>query len=261
VARDEGDEMSTVGGKTAIITGGGGGIGRGVALQFGKAGGNVVIAEADSESGRRVSAELDAMAIPVLSLHCDISSEGDVKALMEASAERFGHIDILVNIAHWSAPKAQPQDVCTDDWLRVNAVGPTGTFLCCREVFPYMRAVGKGKIINFGSEMSENVPSNRAAYSAAKGAIRSLTKVLARAWGQYNINVNTVWPSAVTPLWERWEADYPEEAKRIVEEEMALKRKGDPELDVGRVVLFLASDDADWITGQTVVANGGRTMW
>jgi NAD(P)-dependent dehydrogenase (short-subunit alcohol dehydrogenase family) len=122
-----------------------------------------------------------------------------------------------------------------------------------------MRGRG-GKIINFGSELSQHPQEGRTCYAASKGAIQGFTRSLAWEWGRHKINVNCVWPSAETPAWRRAELNDPEEMRRVVELEMAIKRKGDPDMDVGRAVVFLASEESDWVTGQTLGANGGRTF-
>jgi NAD(P)-dependent dehydrogenase (short-subunit alcohol dehydrogenase family) len=102
-----------------------------------------------------------------------------------------------------------------------------------------------GKIINFGSELSLHPQDGRRCYAASKGAIQAFTRSLAWEWGRHNINVNCVWPSAVTLSWQRWEAIDPEGVQRVLETEMAIKRRGDPEMDVGRAVMFLASGASD----------------
>jgi NAD(P)-dependent dehydrogenase (short-subunit alcohol dehydrogenase family) len=124
-----------------------------------------------------------------------------------------------------------------------------------------MKAAGGGRIVNFGSELSENPRPERVVYAASKGAVRSLTKALAREWGVYNICVNTIWPSAVTPSWQNWRRYNPEQVAHHLEEELALKRPGDSLTDVAPVVAFLCGPDSAWVTGQTVPANGGWTMW
>jgi NAD(P)-dependent dehydrogenase (short-subunit alcohol dehydrogenase family) len=134
-------------------------------------------------------------------------------------------------------------------------------FILARAVFPHMRAAGGGRIVNFGSELSENPRPERVVYAASKGAVRALTKALAREWGAYNIHVNTIWPSAVTPSWQNWQRYNPEQVNRHLTDELALQRPGDPYDDVAPVVAFLCGPDSEWVTGQTIGANGGWTMW
>jgi NAD(P)-dependent dehydrogenase (short-subunit alcohol dehydrogenase family) len=111
------------------------------------------------------------------------------------------------------------------------------------------------------ADVADDRGCERVVYAASKGAVRSLTKALAREWGVYNICVNTIWPSAVTPSWQNWRRYKPEQVANHLEEELALKRPGDPLTDVAPVVAFLCGPDSAWVTGQTVAANGGWTMW
>jgi NAD(P)-dependent dehydrogenase (short-subunit alcohol dehydrogenase family) len=120
---------------------------------------------------------------------------------------------------------------------------------------------GGGRIVNFGSGLSENPRPGRVVYAASKGAVRALTKALAREWGPYNIHVNTIWPSAVTPSWQNWQRHDPGQVRRHLTEELALQRPGDPDDDIAPVVAFLCGPGSDWVTGQTIAANGGWTMW
>ena len=246
-------------GKVAIVTGSGGGIGRGVVHQFVKHGAHAVIVDIDDTKARSVEAELRSLGGDPLCLVRDISDEATCAAIVEHTVDRFGTVDILVNDAYYGPPPQPLEGLPVAEWLRCFAVGPQATFMLSRAVFPYMRARG-GKIINFGSELSQHPQEGRSCYAASKGAIQGFTRALAWEWGRYKINVNCVWPSAETPSWKRAEAHDPDEMRRVVELEMAIKRKGDPEMDVGRAVLFLASEDSDWVTGQTLGANGGRTF-
>jgi NAD(P)-dependent dehydrogenase (short-subunit alcohol dehydrogenase family) len=129
-------------------------------------------------------------------------------------------MNILVNVANYPVPPAKAEEIDLVHWHQSFAAGPLAMFMLARAVLPHMKAAGGGRIVNFGSELSENPRTDRAVYAAAKGAVRSLTKALAREWGTYNICVNTVWPSAVTPSWQK-----------------------------------------AWVTGQTIAANRGWTMW
>jgi NAD(P)-dependent dehydrogenase (short-subunit alcohol dehydrogenase family) len=251
--------VSDLHGKVAIVTGSGGGIGRGIIRQFVKNGAKVTLVDIDETKARSTEKELLELGAEVLCLVCDITDEAVCASIVADTVERFGQVDILVNDAYYGPPAQPLEGLGLEEWERCFRTGPTATYLLSRAVFPYLRGRG-GKIINFGSELSLHPQEGRTCYAASKGAIQAFTRSLAWEWGRYNINVNCVWPSAVTPSWLRWEAIDPEGVERVLEAEMALKRRGDPEMDVGRAVVFLASEDSDWVTGQTLGANGGRTF-
>jgi NAD(P)-dependent dehydrogenase (short-subunit alcohol dehydrogenase family) len=181
--------------------------------------------------------------------------------MVQAALEAFGATDILVNVANYPVLPAKAEEIDLVHWHRSFAAGPLAMFMMARAVFPHMKAAGGGRIVNFGSELSENPRPERAVYAASKGAVRSLTKALAREWGVHNIRVNTIWPSAVTPSWQNWQRHNPEQVSHHLEEELALKRPGNALTDVAPVVAFLCGPDSEWVTGQTIAANGGWTMW
>jgi NAD(P)-dependent dehydrogenase (short-subunit alcohol dehydrogenase family) len=246
-------------GKVAIVTGAGGGIGRGIIRQFVKHGTRVTLVDIDDTKARSTEKELLDLGGDVLCLVCDITDEEVTSRIVDETLQRFGSVDILVNDAYYGPPPQPLGELSLAEWETCFRTGPTATFLLARAVFPHMRDRG-GKIINFGSELSLHPQEGRTCYAASKGAIQAFTRSLAWEWGRYRINVNCVWPSAVTPSWLRWEAVDPAGVERVLETEMAIKRRGDPEMDVGRAVMFLASEASDWVTGQTLGANGGRTF-
>lgn len=255
--------MTPLAGKVAIVTGAGRGLGRAVAVRLASDGASlllvdidpVTVADAASEVGRH-GGEAKAQAVTA-----DVAGEATCNRVVQAALAAFGAADILVNAANYPVPPGRAEEIDLAHWHRSFAAGPLAMFMLARAVFPHMKAAGGGRIVNFGSELSENPRPERAIYAASKGAVRSLTKALAREWGVYNIRVNTIWPSAVTPSWQNWQRHHPEQVRRHLDEELALKRPGNALTDVAPVVAFLCGPDSDWITGQTIAANGGWTMW
>jgi NAD(P)-dependent dehydrogenase (short-subunit alcohol dehydrogenase family) len=244
--------------RVGIVTGAGSGIGRGIALQCARAGAHIVVADINESSAKSVCKEIAGEGGTAVAVTCDVSNEESASSLVSRTADEYGRIDILVNNAFWHAGYCAAEDVSVADFDHCMRVGAYGTLYLSQRVFPYMKDSG-GRIINIGSEMSDQPLFGRIAYASMKGAVRSMTKACARDWGSYGITVNMVWPNAVTPGWESFAAAHPEEEAKVLAD-MALHRPGSPIDDVAPVVVFLASESARWITGQTLVANGGRTM-
>jgi NAD(P)-dependent dehydrogenase (short-subunit alcohol dehydrogenase family) len=172
-------------------------------------------------------------------VECDVTSEAALASAIVVANER-GPVWAVVNCATYVPPHVAFEDLPLTEWQRCFDVSVTG-------------------IVNFGSGESERPMAGQGAYAPAKGAIRSLTRILATEWGKYGITVNTVVPVALTPAYERWKAENPEEELRRLQQ-TPLRRLGDPERDVAPLVSFLVSEEASWITGATLAANGGRVM-
>lgn len=259
--------MTALAGQVAIVTSAGRGLGRAVAVRLAADGATlllvdidpVTVADAAREVGR-VSGTAQAKA-HAQAVTADVADEDACRRVVDAALDTFGKTDILVNVANYPVPPGRAEEIDLVHWHRSFAAGPLAMFMLARAVFPHMKAAGGGRIVNFGSELSENPRPERAIYAASKGAVRSLTKALAREWGVHNIRVNTIWPSAVTPSWQNWQRHNPEQVRRHLDEELALKRPGDALTDVAPVVAFLCGSDSNWVTGQTIAANGGWTMW
>ena len=147
-----------------------------------------------------------------------------------------------------------------EEWWNITfQTGIKATWYCCKAVFPYMKERG-GKIINFASLMGIMGWKGSVDYNANKEAIRGFTRTAAREWGKYRINVNVICPSALTPAMKAWAERFPEMLQKSLEE-IPLRRVGDPEKDIGRVAVFLASEDSDFITGHTFMVDGGAHMF
>jgi NAD(P)-dependent dehydrogenase (short-subunit alcohol dehydrogenase family) len=248
-------------GKVAIVTGAGRGLGRAAARRLAADGAALVLADIDPATVQDAEDEIGRLGGAAQAVHADVADEGECQRVVDTALESFGGAGILVNVANYPVPPAQAEEIDLEHWHRSFAAGPLAMFMLARAVFPHMRAAGGGRIVNFGSELSENPRPERVVYAASKGAVRALTKALAREWGRYNIHVNTIWPSAVTPSWQNWQRYNPEQVRHHLTEELALQRPGDPYADVAPVVAFLCGPDSDWVTGQTIAANGGWTMW
>ena len=258
--------MGQLDGKIGIITGGGGYIGRGIARAFVKEGAKVVIAERYPEVATAAAAEVAELGGEALAVTCDVSDEAQVKALVDQTIERFGCVDILVNNAQsWTggakSHRGAPIESLPEEWWDESFdTGVTATWFCCKAVFPHMKGRG-GKIINFGSIMGIVGWQGAADYNANKEAIRALTRTAAVEWGKHKVNVNTICPSALTPEKVLAGPDVdPEEWIEQYVAQLPMRRVGDPEKDIGRVAVFLASEDADYITGQTFMVDGGAHM-
>lgn len=244
-------------GKTAIVTGGGSGIGKGVASALLKAGANVVITGRTASRLESAVDELSALG-PVRGVPGDGGREEDVLRTLDTTLDAFGRLDILVNNAHSSRPGVALADTSLDDLHLSMDSGFLATFLFMKHGFPYLKE-SRGRVINFGSGAALNGQMGQAAYAAAKEAVRGLSRVAAREWGPLGLTVNVVLPFAETPGMLKWKEDMPE-AFAASMEHVPLRRLADPQADVGRLVVFLASDAARMITGQTLGCDGGASM-
>jgi pyridoxal 4-dehydrogenase len=242
-------------GKVAVVTGAAQGIGRAIALRLARDGARVAIADVNSHGAAVVAQAIGGDAFAVA---CDVSDPAQVTALHRAVEDRAGGIDILINNAA-IVPFTPWDEVDLDHWRRLIDVNLTGVFLMCRASSDMMRRLGrKGRIVNIGSNVIFAGTPNMAAYVAAKGGVFGLTRALATELGKYSIAVNAVTPGLT-------ESDGvktgPHNASfGFVESLQALPGRGQPE-DIADAVAFLASDDARFITGQTLNVDGGMVRW
>lgn len=247
--------MGVLDGKVAIVTGAGQGIGRGIALAFAKEGAVVSILELNPETGARTADEIRVLAGRVLAIRCDVGKRVEVNAAVSATVREFNTVDILVNNA--MAYDIALLEHTTDDQItKVLNSALLGTFYCMQACFPYLKEKG-GKIINFASSAGTEGLVAHAAYSAAKAAIAGLTRTAALEWAPYKINVNAIAPVAATPAWEVFKAAHSAEEIAAILARNPMGRMGDPEKDIGRVAVFLAGPDSDYITSRTLMVDGG----
>ncbi len=241
--------------RVAIVTGAGRGIGRGIAARLAVEGARVAIADIDERSAQEAARALGGDAC---GLRVDVTTKESVEAMVKAVMERYGRVDILVNNAGWDkvAPFLQSDEA---DWTKVIAINLYGTLHCCKAVLPIMVAQGSGEVVNIGSDAGRVGSSGEAVYSAAKGGIIAFTKTLAREMARYQININCVCPGpADTPLFAEISVEYPK-LRDALEKSIPFRRLARPE-DLAHAVAFLASDEAAYITGQTLSVSGGLTM-
>jgi 3-oxoacyl-[acyl-carrier protein] reductase len=246
-------------GKVAIVTGAGQGIGRAYALRLAQEGARVAVAEIQAAKGEETADAIRAAGGEALALPTDVSDEASAEAMARATAERFGRIDVLVNnAAVFYGVQRKPFDQLTvAEWDRLMAVNVRGVWLCCKAVVPYMRRQGEGgKIVNIASDTVLSGIPFLLHYVSSKGAVIAMTRALARELGPDNICVNAVAPGFT--LSEAGKGAPAETAERSVAGR-PLHRPEVPEDLVGTIV-YLASPDSNFVTGQTLAVNGGYVL-
>jgi len=247
-------------GRVALVTGAAQGVGRGIARRFAREGAAVVVADIDVAGGEAVASSLGPLgAAGARFVATDVTDRDAVQAMVDATVAELGGLDILVNNAQWVAPKV-PLLEKTDDMLaRTLDTGLWATFRAMQAAAPVMRGRGGGRIVNLCSLIGLSGAPLYADYAAAKEAIRGLTRVAANEWAADGILVNALAPVARTPAVDRYAADHPD-AVAAAERANPLGRLGDPEDDIGGAALFLASDDARYVTGITLFVDGGAHL-
>lgn len=241
--------------KTAIITGGGQGIGKAIAQKFLQEGLRVVIAEIDEEAGRETEAEYSALG-EIHFLHCDVSSESQVKNMVEKTLDIFGQLDILVNNAAIGNNRPVAQ-LTLSEWNRVLGINLTGGFLCSKYASPHLKKQ-QGCIINIASTRALMSEADTEAYSASKGGVLALTHALAVSLGP-EIRVNCISPGWIeVSEWKKSSDRAPEHLSRADHRQHPAGRVGKPS-DVAALAWFLANPDNDFITGQNFIVDGGMT--
>ena len=242
-------------GKVAIVTGGNGGIGFGMASGLAAAGATIVVAARDRSKNSNAVEKLQALGVKADAMVLDVNDEAACKALIQQVAERHGRIDILINNAGMNIRK-QPQQYSLDEWKTVIDTNLSSAFVLSKEVYPQMLKGGRGKIINIGSMTSIFGAPFAAPYSASKGGIVQLTKALASSWAKDNIQVNAVLPGWIdTDLTIQARKEVGGLHERVLARTPA-GRWGKPEDHAG-IAVFLASHASDFITGTAIPVDGG----
>ena len=248
-------ELFDLTGRVAIITGGNGGIGLGMALGFAQAGAAVVIAARNRDKNAAAVERLEAQGAEAFAVALDVTQETSCQEMVAAALGRFGRLDILVNNAGTNIRK-QPQDFALEEWHTILETNLTGAYMCCRAAYPAMVEAQGGKILNIGSMMSIFGVSFGTPYAASKGGIVQLTKALACAWAEDNIQVNAVLPGWLnTELTRQARKDVPDLHERVVARTPA-GRWGEPD-DMAGIAVFLASRASDFLTGTAIPLDGG----
>lgn len=250
--------MGRLNGKVAIITGGGQGVGLGIARTFAREGASIVLTGRDADKIARAADELEALGGRAACAPGTAGVRADAEAAVRKAVETYGRLDILVNNAQTSKPGTAFED-SDDETLELTVrSGLFGSIHHMQAAFPHMKETG-GSIINFGSREGIFGGVGFGIYAATKEGIRGMSRVAAREWGKYNIRVNVICPAALSPVAVKYLEEHPVEAE-MYRKEISLGYFGDPEADIGPVALFLAGDDSRYVTGQTINADGGQMM-
>ena len=256
-------------GKTVIVTGGSSNIGRGIVLAFAREGTNVVIADTDDAQGRGVVKEAGDLGGKAVVVRTDVTDIISVNAMVKQTLEEFSKLDILVNNAGWCMDRLFIEQPRTE-WEKEVSINFWGVINCTRAVLDHMIEQKYGKIISISSDAGRMGEYREAVYAGCKGGVIAMSKALARELGRYGINVNVVCPGMTLPenpehagelsMWKSPMAQFlTPEVQEKAAKAYPLRRLGKPE-DIANVVVFLASDAASFITGQTISVSGGYTM-
>ena len=254
--------MTRLAGKSAVITGGGTGIGQAIALAFAREGAQVVVAGRRKEKLDETLHLLQRAGCSALALDCDVTKAADTQRVVKSAEDAFGKVNVLVNNAG-ALSVSTVENITEEDWDRVMATNVKGPFLMSRAALPAMRRAGGGSIINVGSVLGIVAIRDRAAYCASKGGVSMLTKAMALDHAQDNIRVNCVCPSIVESDMTRNLFAETEAGRQARESRLAsipLGRFGKP-ADIAGLTVFLASEESSWMTGTVIPVDGGVTAY
>lgn len=246
-------------GRVVIITGAGRGLGRGMALHLARHGARVVVAERDAAAMAATVAELGELGAEALGVACDVADRASVDAMVARVLDRFGRVDALVNNAQSFRPTAPLAAVPASDFDVFYDTGVKGTLNCMQAVHPHMAARRWGRIVNVASAVGLVGFPGFAAYGAAKEAIRAVTRTAAREWGRDGIVVNVICPGGGPRA--QAAAERGDDAFKAFWKDQAVGYVGDAEHDIAPVVLFLCSDACRYMTGQTLMVDGGAFLF
>jgi len=246
-------------GRTAIITGGNGGIGLGIATGLARAGANIVIAARNNSKTQDAVKHIEHLGVRAVGLNVDVEDNESISEMIETAIEKTGPVTILVNNAGIGIRKL-PQDYSLAEWNRVININLTGSFLCAKSIYSHMKSSGGGKIINIGSMTSVFGLDWAVAYASSKGGVVQLTKTLAVAWAKDNIQVNTILPGWIhTDLTNGIKTNFSQRYDHILSR-IPEGRWGEPE-DIAGTAVFLASNASDYVTGVSIPVDGGYTSF
>lgn len=244
--------------KVVIVTGGGRGIGEGICRKLASEGAKVVVADLLFDKALATAKGIEKDGGVAIALETDVTKRVDVVLMIGKVVEEFGRIDVLVNNAGWD--KVEPfLDSIEETWDKILAINLKGVLYTCKEILPLMIQQGYGKVVNISSDAGRVGSSGEAVYSAAKGGIIAFSKTLAREMARYKINVNVVCPGpADTPLFQEISSYNPKLAGAL-EKTIPFRRLANPN-DIANAVCYFASDEAEYVTGQTLSVSGGLNM-
>ena len=254
--------MTRLTGKSAVITGGGTGIGQAIALAFAREGAQVAVAGRRKEKLDETLHLLQRAGCSALALECDVTKAADTQRVVKSAEGAFGKVNVLVNNAG-ALSVSTVENITEEDWDRVMATNVKGPFLMSRAALPAMRCAGGGSIINVGSVLGIVAIRDRAAYCASKGGVSMLTKAMALDHAQDNIRVNCVCPSIVESDMTRnlfAETEVGQQARESRLASIPLGRFGKP-ADIAGLTVFLASEESSWMTGTVIPVDGGVTAY
>lgn len=252
--------MTSLTGRVAIVTGAGRGIGRGVAQALASEGAAVAVVDRDpATAADAATAIAAATGSDVIAIGCDVSDRDSVAAMIQQVVARFGGLHVLVNNAQALRAQVSLVDHTVDDVALALDSGFWGTFHCMQLAFPHLHAAGDGRVINVGSAAGTLGMVGLGGYAATKEAIRGLSRVAAREWGEFGITVNVFCPSSASPGMLAWAAEHPDEYQAAIADR-PIRRDGDPVADIGPLVVFLAGPGSGFVTGETIMVNGGNAM-
>ena len=250
----------SVEGRVVIVTGASRGIGRGIALHLARSGAHLVVTARKPDGLTALSAELDQLETPHLTVPLNVADRDGAFALVEQTVARFGKVDGLVANAQTFRPVMALADVKPSDMDTVLDTGPKGTLWGMQAVFPHMREQGWGRIVTMGSHAGLQGLAGYGPYGSSKEAIRSLTRSAAREWGEFGIVVNCVCPVAIAHRAPPTDDPAREAAWASTFSDQPIARDGDPEDDIAPAVTFLLSDACRYVTGQTFMLDGGSFL-
>ncbi|WP_342560546.1 SDR family oxidoreductase [Psychrobacillus sp. FSL W7-1457] len=243
--------------RVVIVTGGAGGIGLGMSKAMAKEGAIIAIVDVNEEAGQASLKVLQEISPKSMFLKADLMDRDKLPTIITTVAEAYGKIDVLVNNAH-ASKQVTIEDTTQADLDLSFGTGFYPTFYLMQAALPYLKET-KGNVINFASGAGLAGHETQGAYAAAKEAIRGISRVAANEWGRFGINVNIISPIADSEGVRAWAKAQPEYYENV-RSKIPLGRFGDVEEDIGRVAVFLASEDSKYITGQTIMADGGSIM-
>ena len=249
--------MSKLQDKVVIITGGAGGIGGGIAKAMVKEGAIVTIVDVNEETGKAKEKELQVISPKSMFLQANLMDHKNLGKIIQTVVETYGRLDVLVNNAH-ASKQVSIEETSQADLDLSFGTGFYPTFYLMQAALPYLKE-SKGNVINFASGAGLAGHETQGAYAAAKEAIRGVSRVAANEWGKFGINVNLISPIANSPGVQEWAKAQPEYYEEV-KNKIPMGRFGDVEEDIGRVAVFLASEDSRYITGQTIMVDGGSIM-
>lgn len=242
--------------RAAVVTGAADGIGEGIARRFAAEGAAVVVADYDDERGPAVARDLRGLGARAEFIRCDVSRREDVIGAVDLCVERFGSVDILVNNAYRGEGPVRIEKKTDERFDEALKMCLFATKWAMERALPHMKAKGWGRVINMASLNGVNAHMGSADYNVAKEAVRAYSRTAAREWAPYGICVNVICPAAVSAAYRRFAEMAPQVAAATAAAN-PMGRMGDPESDIGGVAAFLASEDARYLTGNTLFVDGG----